>query len=218
MNFAKVIVALLGMVLLGGCGFAEQVNMKNADKYYDLGLQAEAQGNYAGAREAFWRAWVNARDGNGSPEYQSAVLYNLGRMTGYTCNFPEAENLLREALDRELKISGPESANISKRLFELARLNYDQKKYAQAAEFYERAIPACIHLGCLESDPIIVANSYDELNKAYESVGDLDKAKNAAAKAAEIRAKNPGAQAQFVPVRYNSMCKLVLSLILSRAA
>jgi tetratricopeptide (TPR) repeat protein len=207
MTFVRYLCGLSVIAATGGCGFTEQVNLKNADTYYHLGLQAEARGDFVGAKEAFWRAWVNARDGKASPAYQSAVLYNLGRMTGYTCDFAEAEKLLHDALDRELKISGPESGNTSKRLFELARLNYDQGKYVQAAEFYEKAIPACIRLGCLETDPIIVANSYDELGKAYQAIGSVDKGKDAVAKAADIRAKNPGAEARFVPVRYDAMCK-----------
>ena len=207
MTLFKGIAPCVAVVVIGGCGFTEQINMKNADKYFDLGLRAEAQGNYAGAREAFWRAWVNARSGDASPAYKSAVLYNLGRMTGYTCDFGEAERLLREALNAEVAISGPESANISKRLFELSRLSYDQGKYDQAAEFYERAIPMCIHLGCLNDDPVAVAKSYDELAQAYKAIGNATKSKAAAAAATDVRSRNPNAEVRFVPVRYNSMCK-----------
>ncbi len=196
-------IALVALII-SGC--AHELNRRNADKYYDLGLRAEAQGNYAGARESFWRAWVNARDGEASSTYKSAVLYNLGRMTGYTCDFSQAEKLLQDALDMEIPLSGPDSGNISKRLFELARISFDQRKYAEAARFYERGIPMAERLGIEKDDPIILANSLDELAQSYEESGQSAKAVSPRSRAAAIRARYPNQSAKFVPVRYSKQC------------
>ena len=199
------LIAVLFIVgLIGGC--VNPINKYNADKYYEMGLMAEQEENWEAARESYWRAWVNARDGNAPPEYQSAVLYNLGRMMGYTCDFQQAEVLLRESLDREIPLSGPDSSNISKRLFELARLNFDQGKYAESASYYAKAIPMAERLGIEKDDPVILANSLDELAQAYQLSGQAALAVASAQDAATIRARNEGRAVSFVPVRYTVVC------------
>ncbi|CAA0080279.1 Uncharacterised protein [Halioglobus japonicus] len=202
-NFCLAVVVCL-LCLIGGC--AHSINQYNADRYYELGLAAEQQQNWGAAREYYWRAWVNARDGNAAPEYQSAVLYNLGRMMGYTCDFQQSEALLRESLDREVPLSGPDSANISKRLSELARLNFDQEKYSEAASYYARAIPMVQRLGIEKDDPVILANSLNELSQAYQLSGQAALAVASAEEAATIRARNKGHAVGFVPVRYTTGC------------
>jgi tetratricopeptide (TPR) repeat protein len=127
-------------------------------------------------------------------------------MMGYTCDFQQAEALLRESLDREIPLSGPDSSNISKRLFELARLNFDQGKYAEAASYYAKAIPMAERLGIEKDDPVALANSLDELAQAYQLSGQAALAVASAQDAAVIRARNIGRAVVFVPVRYTAVC------------
>src|SRR5256885_8436016 len=85
----------LAALLTAGC--ATDINRINASRYYEAGLAFEARKQYEQAREAYWRALVNYRSAGGPQNAISAATYNLGRMTGLTCNFPVAEQFLQEA-------------------------------------------------------------------------------------------------------------------------
>jgi tetratricopeptide (TPR) repeat protein len=127
------------LVILSGCATA--INQKNAGTYYEAGLQAEASKNWAGAKEMFWRALVNARSGGAAPAYISAATYNLGRMTGYTCEYADAEKLLLESVSLEQGLPTPNMINLTKRWSELAQITYDQGKYAESSKWFAIAIP-----------------------------------------------------------------------------
>lgn len=191
--------------LVSGC--AQEPNRRNTASYFELGLDAEAQGNYAGARESFWRAWVDARDKGAPPAYKSSVLFNLGRMTGYTCDFYQARKLLQEALDMEISLSGTESSNVRDRLLELARLNYDHEQYLEAVWFYEKGLSLAARSGIEKSDPIFFANTVDELVQSYQKSGQSALALAGFHRAAFIRMQHPGQEAKFVPVRYPMKCQ-----------
>lgn len=179
---------------------------KPAIPEYDQGLQAEARGDFAAAREAFWRAWTKARDSGATPAYKSAVLYNWGRMSGYTCNWAQGERLLQESLDMETPLSGPTSSALSKRLFELARLHFDQGHFAQAAGFYQRAVAMAERLGVAQRDPIGLANAHDDWAQALQKSGQPDQAGAARVRAKTLRAQHPGQRARFVPRHYPKSC------------
>ncbi len=194
--------------LLVGCAHqaTPSASVKPAIPDYDQGLQAEARGDFAAAREAFWRAWTKAREGGATPAYKSAVLYNWGRMAGYTCNWTQGERLLQESLDMETPLSGPNSGALSKRLFELARLHFDQGHFALAAGFYERAVAMAERLGVGQSDPIGLANAQDDLAQSLQKSGQADKATAARARATALRTQHPGQRARFVPRHYPKSC------------
>lgn len=187
-------------------GCATDLNRVNAQRYYGLGLEAEQTGNYEGAREAFYRAYVNGRSGRMSAEYMSAVTYNLGRMTGMTCDFEQADKLLRESLDMEREVSGPVSGNITKRLSELARLSMARAAPKDAARYFGQAVPMLEELGILQQDPIGFAVFLDDYSEALKRAGKSEEAAQQTRRANELRAAMPGKQAQFVPVYYPERC------------
>src|SRR5689334_16852443 len=88
------LVAVLLAVVAAGCSTSDWI----------LGTKAEAAKDYAAARDAYRRDLEDARKGNIAQHVdtsQSRIMrdtYDLGRMTGYTCDYAEAERLLREAL------------------------------------------------------------------------------------------------------------------------
>ena len=190
--------------LLGGCVSA--INQTNAERYYAIGLDAEAAGNFAGAREAFKRAFINARSAGASPEYMSAVVYNLGRMYGYTCDYAGAELLLKDALDSERSLQHPTPGNITKRLSELARLTYDMQKYQDSVSYYDQAVPLLEELGMAEDDPVGYGRYLEMFAAALAQSGDRPRAESMRAKATKLLSEHPSQRAQFTPVLYSEVC------------
>lgn len=134
------------------------------------------------------------------------TTYELGRMTGYTCDFAEAEKLLREALQLEQSLPSPNVRNITIRLSELARITFDQGKYQEAVAFYGQAVPALEKQDILTSDPVGYANYLGDYATALDRNGEVDKAKQVRTQADSIRSSNPGKAAKFVPVHYRDVC------------
>lgn len=200
----KFFVISLAVLMLAGC--ATDINLKNAQRYYELGLRADAVRDYPSAREAFHRSFVNAQSGGATPAFISAVTYNLGRMSGYACDYPPAETLLLEALQLEQGLSSPEPANITKRLSELARLMYAQGKFKEASAFYERAVVVLDRLGVAEDDPIGIAVFLENYASALQKGGDAAAAREILVRASALRAKHVGRSAKFTPVYYQDVC------------
>ena len=179
---------------------------RTADRIYDQGLRAESAGDYAGAREAFDRVLNEARAAGLGPEYVSAATYDLARMTGYTCDFVRAKELLLEALTLEQALPAPGPGNVTKRLSELARLSYDQGNFAESAAYYERVVPELERLGVLKLDPNGFANFLDDHALAISRSGNEQRADTIRAKASEVRSRNAGVPVRFRPVYYRDAC------------
>jgi tetratricopeptide (TPR) repeat protein len=114
-----------------------------------LGYQAEKAKDYVAAREAYRRALTTARqelnarqDQPHKETYQFVVMmdeYELGRMTGYTCDYADAEKLFLEALTLGEQMQD-QFSHITATLSELARLSFDEGKFQDSLSYYERAI------------------------------------------------------------------------------
>ena len=196
----KLAIALVVAGTLAGCG--NPVNVRTAESYFEAAMQAERAGDYARAEQLYDRALLNARLGHAPDGAISAAQYNLGRVKGYRCKFGEAQALLVDALKLEEKVTGPDSDVTTMRLFELARLHFDQGQFDQALPYYARGIPAVRKLGVESSDPIALADALDEYAQALARSGRADEARVAKSQADEVRARNANKRAGFVPVRY----------------
>ncbi|MDH3747720.1 MAG: tetratricopeptide repeat protein [Gammaproteobacteria bacterium] len=192
------------LIFLASC--AAPINRYNADRYYEIGLENEFSGNYARAREAFNRALINADLAGAPPSYISAVLYNLGRMHGYTCDFESAEQLLMEALATERALETPDPVNIAKRLSELARLSFDLEKFEQSANYYSEAVPVVEQLGILRDDPVGYAYFLEGYSDALRRLGRTDAASAESNRAKLLKSENEGVSANFVPIEYRDVC------------
>jgi len=135
-------------------GCAAHINKKNAEKYHEWGTQAEQKGDFKLAKQNYSRALINARMGNSPKSGISMVTYNLGRVTGYLCDYEESEKLLLDSLRLEEEAIGPESGLTSMRLLELARLNYDQGHFQKAIPYFSRGVSIVEKLDIENSDPI----------------------------------------------------------------
>jgi tetratricopeptide (TPR) repeat protein len=202
--YIRTLIWLAGSVALAGCATA--INQKNADIYYEAALRAEASKNWSGAKEMYSRSLANARSGGASPAYISAVTYNLGRMTGYTCEYADAEKLLLESVSLEQGLPTPNMGNLTKRWSELAQITYDQGKYAESAKWFAVAIPELEKLNIVSKDPIGYAAYLDDYAQSVEKSGQVQQASVIRQRAASLRSSNPGISASFKPVHYHEVC------------
>jgi len=177
-----------------------------AQRAYEQGLRAESAGNYSGARDAFKKALTEAQEAGLGQEFISAATYNLARMTGYTCDFPLARELLLEALKLEQALPAPSRANVTKRLSELARLSYDQGAFSESISYYDLVVPQIEELGVLRLDPNGFAIFLDDYAQALARSGDERRADVARRKAADIRFTNVGSPVRFIPTYYRDVC------------
>jgi len=196
--------SLVALLLLG---FANPINLKNAEKYYELGSQAERSGDYLMAEEYYARALWNAKMGRAPDSGISAVSYNLGRVKGYLCKPDEAEELLLDALRIEENAAEPEISLISMRLFELARLSASQSRYDTARRYYARVIPLVRKLNIENEDPVGFALVLIDYALVLEFGGDIDAADAVREEADRLRNNHPQAQAGFVAKPYGRSCE-----------
>lgn len=133
------ITILAGALVLGGC--ANPINRATSDNYAETCATAEQNGRLQVAEEACYRALVNVDWGNLGPELKSQRLYNLGRIKRQLAKFSEAEQLFRESLTIEEKLSNPTDPKIGRRLVELSVSLAGQDKWSEGAQYLERALP-----------------------------------------------------------------------------
>ncbi len=74
------------------------------------------------------------------------------------CEFADAEKALITAYDLDKQAGGPTYLS----LVELSRLNLDQKKFPEAATYFERALPELAAQGAPTQAPIGFADILDE--------------------------------------------------------
>jgi len=196
------LIILISTLALFLTGCAGAINQKEAEIHFDAAQQYEFSGDYNSAREQYWKALVNANLAGADKGTISMLMYNFGRMTGFTCHLDEAEKYLQDSLELEKTVTGPESGITSMRIFELARLNYDRKRYSRSSQFYEMGLPILEKLEMEKKDPIALANIMDEYADTLSEIGNKELATTTLANAKRIRNENSGKEAIFVPTRY----------------
>ena len=198
------IVMLFPLFILG-C--ANPLNLSTKERYTSYGLQAEEAGDYELARENYRRAFINAQVGSLGPAHESQALYNYARMTGFLCNFEEAEETFLEALKLEEKKSGPDR-QISNRLFMLAQLKFDKHKYDEAIIYFEQVIPIMEKLGDDREDPVGFSYILDNYAASLIKSNQKEKSIIYQERAKELRLNNSGRSENCQPVSYNRTCAI----------
>jgi hypothetical protein len=133
------------------------------------------------------------------------ATYELGRMTGYTCDYAEAETLLREAL-RLSELMEERFSHRTAILSELARLTYDQGKLADSASFYEREIERLGRFQHVDRDPIGLANFVNDYAIVIERTGNVEVATQVQVRSDSILMNTAGRPALFTPLHYRDVC------------
>ena len=127
------------VVFLASC--ANPVNRVTSDRDAETCVTAERDRRLDVAEEACYRALVNVDLGNLGPELKSQRLYNLARIKRLRSKPAEAEDLLKQSLALEEKLSSPTDPKIGQRLIELSLNLAAQNKWSEGRQYLERALP-----------------------------------------------------------------------------
>lgn len=124
------------IIFIAGC--ANPLNRVTSDRYAEECTRAENRGNLAVAEQACYRALVNVDWGNLGEGLKSERLYNLARIKRRLYKFSEAEELLKQSLEIQEKLTGPSSPKIGRRLAELSVNLAGQDKWSEGVPLVER--------------------------------------------------------------------------------
>jgi hypothetical protein len=135
----SILLVLLATTLLNAC--ANPLNQATSDNYAETCVNAERNHRLEVAEQACYRALVNVDWGNLGPELKSQRLYNLGRIKRQLAKFSEAEQLFKESLSIEEKLSRPSGGQVGRRLVELSISLAAQNKWSEGAQSLDRVLP-----------------------------------------------------------------------------
>lgn len=192
--------------LVGGC--ANPINRYTAARYYEMGTEAEYQGNLEAAREAYRRAFLNSDWGFLGAGAKASTLYEYGRVSGYLCFHDEAEKALKESLVYQDKDASARAQLRVPTLLELARFYYDTGRKADALLYYEEGIGLVRKLNIEKTEPVrfaIVLEEYAECLKVAER---MDAAEIIEEEANRLKAAHVGQALEEPFQRYNTRCPL----------
>lgn len=200
---ARILIALA--LLVGGC--ARDFNTTNTARYHDAGTRAEAARDFPQAEEYYGRALIWAGTEKVPPALLSLTMYNLGRMKGHACKFEEARELLLTSLALEESASGPASAQVSRRLFELARLYYDRRLYAESVPYYAEGVAMVRRLKLENDEPVTFTEALQDYANALREAGDVRMANDLRAEITARRNHEVGSRPRYLIARYSPSCR-----------
>ena len=199
------ICAILALVVLtAGC--AKDFNTTNTARYYDAGTRAEAARAFPQAEDLYGRALVWAGTERVPASLLSLTMYNLGRMKGHACKFDEARELLLTSLALEESATGPASPQVSRRLFELARLYYDRRLYGDAVPYYAEGVAMVRRLKLEDDEPVTYTEALLDYANALRQAGAPDKADDLRDEIAARRHQEIGIRPRYLIARYSPTC------------
>lgn len=190
--------------LVGGC--ANPINRYTAARYYEMGTEAEYQGNLEAAREAYRRAFLNSDWGYLGPGAKAATLYEYGRVSGYLCFHDEAEKALKESLDYQDKDASARAQLWAPTLLELARFYYDTGRKSEALPYYEEGIELVRKLDIEKTEPVRFATVLEEYAECFKVAGRMDAAEIIEEEAKRLKAAHIGQALEEPFQRYNTRC------------
>jgi tetratricopeptide (TPR) repeat protein len=196
----KTIYALLPLAILAGC--ASPIQERQAQTYAAQARQAQAQNNWDGARRAYARAVVNAELAK-LPVNQRAILtYEYGRSLGVTCFYDLAQEELTLAHELDRQAGNPLYLSLT----ELARLMFDQRKFAESIPYYEQAFSALDKVQAATTAPAEYVTLLTEYAQALTQAGRSADAKAAEQRSKMIKTANPSTQSITDRTPYGKYC------------
>ncbi len=189
------------VVLLSLAGYA-YANEKPISEYMRDGGAAQERGDWDEARRIYALAFSEGNLAQADPRFKAVLHYEYGRSLGVTCSFDEAERQLNLANDLDKHTGGVFYLSLT----ELARLNLDQGKFAEAVTYLERVMAELDPVITARRVPIFYANVLEDYAMALSGSGRTKDAEAVAKRAAEIRGAVP--KDQFVSDRtpYGKHC------------
>lgn len=201
----KTAAALALLLLTGGC--AKDFNASNTARYHDAGMRAELARDFPQAEEYYGQAVVWAGTERVPASLLSLTMYNLGRMKGHACKFDEARELLLTSLALEESASGPASAQVSRRLFELGRLYYDRRLYAESVPYYAQGVAMVRHLKLEDDEPVTFTEALQDYAAALREAGDRRQADDLRNEIHARRNQEVGTRPRHLIARYSPSCR-----------
>lgn len=187
MNAVRIISFQIVVLVVAGCGSWDPTKGISAKGHADSGAAYERQGAWWQARSEFEAAARDLeKDVPGGPLY-AVVYYEYGRCLGVTGRFEEAEVWLKKALQRDQARRVPTFMDLT----ELARLNFDQGKFAEAISYFEPLIQELDRIGAPTQTPAAYSDILREYSEALVKVGRIDDAKQKQKIVADLQEKFP---------------------------
>lgn len=162
----------LALLILYGC--VNQINKTTPRDYAEECRKADMSGRLGLAEQACYRALADVDIGNLGDEVKSQRLYNLGRIKRKIGTFDEAENLFKESLAIEEKLSGHQSKNTGRRLTELSVCLAAQKKWEEGASYMEKLLPVADSFSGHERS--FVAEAFQKYSDHFKETNQTERA------------------------------------------
>jgi tetratricopeptide (TPR) repeat protein len=140
---------------------------------------------------------------NSDPRSRAIRHYQYGRALGVTCFFDQAERELNLTYNLDKQAGEP----LYLSLVELARLNLNQKKYAQSVIYFDRAILELDHANAAKINPVDYADVLDEYATALAGIGKKEDSEVYAKRALKIRDGNRRGNPIIDRTPYGKYCK-----------
>ncbi len=163
-------------------------------------------GNYEEALRSYTQALDQAED-DGDEELRAMAMYGLARTSARLCRVTAAEKWFRDSIVLREAMPNQGGVPAIQNYSEFARFLLSRGRPADAVEYFGRAVPKLEKMGFEKMDPIGYANYLDDYVGAMRSIGMERELEPYAAKAAKLRSKYPGRQADFRPEPYPVNCE-----------
>ena len=194
-----IVVVILACIGLTSCA----INEVTAHRYANAAVSASESGDWITARENWRRAYINAKLAHMDNKALAVALYEYGRASGVVCEWEEAESSLKETY--RLGTSTDDLSYMS--VYELGRMNYDRKRYADAVEQFSKVKVFFDMTEADTKDPLGYADYLDEYAIALEQTGKPSEAQPLRSRSMELRKTFVGKNSHTEKTPYGTMCR-----------
>ena len=197
----RVLTLLLAMFAITAC--PHPINRKNSTNYAIAADNAQRAGDWFTARKYWGRAIISAELGRVPPQALAILWYEYGRSSGVICDWAEAEIGLTKALELDKQSNGPTHMSF----FELGCMNFDRRRYDEAASYFGHAMRESDERSIDTQDPIGHADLLTEYAISLENIGRGAEARKHRARSAELRATFPNGKTPTDRTPYGTQCE-----------
>lgn len=198
--FKNVVFSVCLLSAMSGCGLKHQAEPSPSDT--ETAGTSEDFERWDAAMRKYSRQAQQAQLDGEDPATRASAFYRYGRAAGVRCYFEHAEQALLMAYELDVKSNGPAYMALT----ELFRLKLDQNDYAEAAQYFEMAVPMYNRINAIQADPAGFAELMREYQLALERLKRDEEAKAVAQKAEQLESQISGLQPQMDRTPYGTQC------------
>lgn len=170
--------AIVGKVNSNGRGGAQNFRV--------AGRAAQQRNDWTAAKINWWRAVIDSEGSGARPNTLAVDSYEYGRCLGVVGEFAAAEIYLKKALRLDRENGG----DVIYDLTELARLNYDQRKFGAAVTYFEEGLSLMDARNAEANAPAGLIEILAEYSDSLKQIAREGDAKKVDERIAAIRAKH----------------------------